>query len=79
MAESSVIEAVRQALREEMSRDPMVFVMGEDVGQRGGVFLATQGLLEEFGGSRVIDTPFGRGLYHGHRPWRSVSRHASSA
>ena len=39
MAESSVIEAVRQALREEMSRDPMVFVMGEDVGQRGGVFL----------------------------------------
>ncbi len=57
MAESSVIEAVRQALREEMSRDPMVFVMGEDVGQRGGVFLATQGLLEEFGGSRVIDTP----------------------
>ena len=40
-----------------MSRDPMVFVMGEDVGQRGGVFLATQGLLEEFGGSRVIDTP----------------------
>ena len=57
MAESSVIEAVRQALREEMSRDPMVFVMGEDVGQRGGVFLATQGLLEEFGGGRVIDTP----------------------
>ena len=57
MAESSVIEAVRQALREEMSRDPMVFVMGEDVGQRGGVFLATQGLLEEFGGARVIDTP----------------------
>ena len=40
-----------------MSRDPMVFVMGEDVGQRGGVFLATQGLLEEFGGARVIDTP----------------------
>ena len=57
MAESSVIEAVRQALREEMSRDPQVFVMGEDVGQRGGVFLATQGLLEEFGGARVIDTP----------------------
>ncbi len=57
MAEVSVIEAVRQALREEMARDPKVFVMGEDVGQRGGVFLATQGLLEEFGGSRVIDTP----------------------
>ena len=57
MPEASVIEAVRQALREEMSRDHRVFVMGEDVGQRGGVFLATQGLLEEFGGSRVIDMP----------------------
>ena len=57
MTEFSVIEAVRQALKEEMSRDPKVFVLGEDVGQRGGVFLATQGLLEEFGGSRVIDTP----------------------
>ena len=57
MAEISVIEAVRQALKEEMSRDSKVFVLGEDVGVRGGVFLATQGLLEEFGGSRVIDTP----------------------
>jgi len=57
LAEISVIEAVRQALKEEMSRDSKVFVLGEDVGVRGGVFLATQGLLEEFGGSRVIDTP----------------------
>ena len=57
MPESSVIEAVREALREEMHRDPTVFIMGEDVGQRGGVFLATQGFLEEFGRSRVIDTP----------------------
>ena len=50
MAVISVIEAVREALREEMRRDSKVFVLGEDVGQRGGVFLATQGLLEEFGG-----------------------------
>lgn len=57
MAVISVIEAVREALREEMRRDSKVFVLGEDVGQRGGVFLATQGLLEEFGGERVIDTP----------------------
>lgn len=57
MAVISVIEAVREALREEMRRDSKVFVLGEDVGQRGGVFLATQGLLEEFGGDRVIDTP----------------------
>ena len=57
MPVTSVIEAVRDALREEMRRDPTVFIMGEDVGQRGGVFLATQGFLEEFGRSRVIDTP----------------------
>ncbi len=57
MATVTVVEAVRQALAEEMRRDPSVFVMGEDVGVRGGVFLATQGLLEEFGEERVIDTP----------------------
>ena len=57
MAVISVIEAVREAIREEMRRDSKVFVLGEDVGLRGGVFLATQGLLEEFGGERVIDTP----------------------
>ena len=57
MAVKSVIEAVREAIREEMHRDPTVFVMGEDVGARGGVFLATQGLIEEFGEDRIIDTP----------------------
>ena len=57
MAVKSVIEAVREALREEMQRDPSVFIMGEDVGARGGVFLATQGLVEEFGEDRIIDTP----------------------
>ena len=57
MAVISVIEAVREAIREEMQRDSKVFVLGEDVGKRGGVFLATQGLIEEFGPSRVMDTP----------------------
>ncbi len=57
MAVKNVIEAVREAIREEMQRDPTVFVMGEDVGARGGVFLATQGLMEEFGEDRIIDTP----------------------
>ena len=57
MPVTSLIEAVREGLREEMRRDPTVFIMGEDVGQRGGVFLATQDFLEEFGRSRVIDTP----------------------
>ena len=44
-------------MREEMARDERVFVLGEDIGVRGGVFLATDGLLEEFGEERVIDTP----------------------
>ena len=52
-----MLEAVRDAMREEMQRDPDVFVLGEDIGARGGVFLATDGFLEEFGEERVIDTP----------------------
>ena len=57
MAVKSVIEAIREAMLEEMRRDERVFIMGEDVGQRGGVFLATQGFIEEFGEERVIDSP----------------------
>ena len=57
MAVKTVIEAVREAMWEEMHNDDKVFVMGEDVGIRGGVFLSTQGFIEEFGASRVIDTP----------------------
>lgn len=53
----SYIEAVTQAIKEEMQRDDNVFVLGEDVGVRGGVFRATAGLIEEFGEQRVIDTP----------------------
>lgn len=53
----SYIEAVTQALREEMERDQDVFILGEDVGARGGVFRATNGLYEQFGEERVIDTP----------------------
>ncbi len=57
MAVISYIEAVTQALREEMERDEKVFILGEDVGARGGVFRATNGLFEQFGEARVIDTP----------------------
>jgi len=53
----TVLEAAREAMREEMRRDPSVFIMGEDIAARGGVFLATDGFLEEFGEERVIDTP----------------------
>src|SRR5512141_2587766 len=51
------IEAIRETLRDEMRRDGAVIVLGEDVGQKGGVFLATDGLCAEFGDDRVIDTP----------------------
>lgn len=57
MAVISFIDAITMAMREEMRRDPNVFVLGEDVGVRGGVFRATVGLIEEFGEERVIDTP----------------------
>jgi 2-oxoisovalerate dehydrogenase E1 component beta subunit len=57
MAVISYIDAVTMAIREEMERDSKVFVLGEDVGVKGGVFKATQGLYEQFGEERVIDTP----------------------
>jgi pyruvate dehydrogenase E1 component beta subunit len=53
----NIIQAVNDALRLEMRRDPRVVVLGEDVGKFGGVFRATLGLVEEFGADRVIDTP----------------------
>jgi 2-oxoisovalerate dehydrogenase E1 component beta subunit len=53
----NIIQAVNDALRLEMRRDPRVVVLGEDVGKFGGVFRATSGLYEEFGADRVIDTP----------------------
>src|SRR4051794_19942693 len=55
--ELSYLEAIREALVEEMRRDTKVFVLGEDVGEYGGAFGVTQGLFQEFGESRVIDTP----------------------
>lgn len=53
----TVLEAVREAMHEELTRDERVFVMGEDIAARGGVFLATDGFLDEFGENRIIDTP----------------------
>lgn len=50
-------QALNEALREEMRMDPRVFVMGEDIGLHGGMFRVTQGLLDEFGAERVIETP----------------------
>ncbi len=57
----NVIQAVNDALRVEMRRDPRVVVLGEDVGAFGGVFRATAGLQQEFGAMRVVDTPLAEG------------------
>ncbi len=57
MAQITLIEAVTQALAWEMKHDSSVLVLGEDVGVNGGVFRATQGLLQQFGEGRVLDTP----------------------
>lgn len=57
MAQVTFLEAIRQALFEEMERDPAVVMIGEDIGVYGGAFKVTAGLLERFGWERIIDTP----------------------
>ena len=57
MPKLTMVQAINLALREEMERDPSVLVMGEDVGVDGGVFRVSDGLIEQFGPERVLDTP----------------------
>jgi 2-oxoisovalerate dehydrogenase E1 component beta subunit len=57
MPETSYIEAITQAMAEEMARDERVFLIGEDVGSYGGAFGTSRGLIDRFGAERVIDTP----------------------
>jgi len=57
MARLNMVEAIDQALQQEMQNDSRLIVMGEDVGRDGGVFRVTEGLIERFGEDRVIDTP----------------------
>lgn len=57
MAVMNYIDAITLAMKEEMERDENVFVIGEDVGKKGGVFKATQGLYDQFGEDRVVDAP----------------------
>jgi pyruvate dehydrogenase E1 component subunit beta len=58
-------EAMRQAMREALMRDPRVFLMGEDVGRYGGCFAVSKGLLEEFGPERIRDTPLSESAFVG--------------
>ncbi len=55
--QTTYVDAIREGLREEMARDERVFLLGEDIGVYGGAFKVTDGLIGEFGESRVIDTP----------------------
>ena len=55
--ETTYIEAITQAMAEEMARDERVFLIGEDVGAYGGAFKTSAGLIDRFGAERVIDTP----------------------
>ncbi|MFZ5981059.1 MAG: alpha-ketoacid dehydrogenase subunit beta, partial [Candidatus Zixiibacteriota bacterium] len=57
MKKITYIEAITQALYEEMERDEKVFLIGQDIGLYGGVFKATKGLMDRFGSDRVIDAP----------------------
>jgi len=65
MPEITVLEAIREALREEMQRDAAVFILGEDVGLHGGAFGVTKGLFEEFGPERVRNTPISENTFIG--------------
>ncbi len=57
MAQMTMIQAIQDAMRVELGRDPEVILFGEDVGHVGGVFRSTEGLQKEFGEERVFDTP----------------------
>src|SRR3984957_6926356 len=61
MAQMNMVQAINDGLRHEMKKDDRVVVLGEDVGKVGGVFRVTQGLFDEFGEDRVIDTPLSEG------------------
>src|SRR2546421_3721717 len=63
--QATFVEAIRQGIWEEMERDPTVFVIGEDVGAYGGAFKVTDGLIDQFGNHRVIDTPISEGAIVG--------------
>jgi pyruvate dehydrogenase E1 component beta subunit len=65
MAEIMYREALKRALYEEMKRDPLTFIMGEGIAERGGSYKVTEGLYQEFGAGRVIDTPIAEASFTG--------------
>lgn len=65
MAEKTMVEAIRECIRQEMEADEKILVIGEDVGKLGGVFRATDGLQNQFGKDRVVDMPLAEGVIIG--------------
>ncbi|OAN45974.1 2-oxoisovalerate dehydrogenase [Chloroflexus islandicus] len=65
MPEMNLLEAIRRGLDEAMAADPRVFIFGEDVGKRGGVFRVTEGLYDKYGPMRVIDSPLAESVIVG--------------
>lgn len=65
MATMAMVEAIRATLRDELARDERVILLGQDIGRNGGVFRATDGLFEQFGGERVIDSVLAEGVIVG--------------
>jgi len=65
MATTTYREAIRAALRDALARDPRVFLMGEDVGKYGGAYAVSKGMLDEFGGERIRDTPLSESTFVG--------------
>ncbi|MFM9888629.1 MAG: alpha-ketoacid dehydrogenase subunit beta, partial [Burkholderiales bacterium] len=61
----TMAQAIAEGISQEMTRDPKVFVMGEDIGTYGGIFGATGGLLAKFGKERIMDTPISETAFIG--------------
>jgi acetoin:2,6-dichlorophenolindophenol oxidoreductase subunit beta len=65
MTELMYREALRRALDEEMQRDPLVFILGETIAERGGSYKVTEGLVKKYGPRRVVDTPIAEASFTG--------------
>ena len=65
MAQLQIREALRRAMVEEMQRDERIFLMGEEVAHYKGAYKVSQGMLEEFGPTRIVDTPISEGGFAG--------------
>ena len=76
--EITYAEALREAMREEMKKDPQVFLLGEDIGVYGGAFGVTQGLIEEFG-PRELSILYLRNCHHWRSSWSSACGNASGS